>query len=137
MMTVDIYGSLVYLPDETPESLIDGWNLPQREQKWKRKELPSIFDLTEFDKDGNAILTQQQRTYAATEVERCKKGYWFFNNGNPTYITGKNYFYLQWWKLEDDIYPEYRDADRRYFLFLNHWENVLWCLGIGLSLIHI
>ena len=131
MMTVDIYGSLVYLPDETPESLIDGWNLPQREQKWKRKELPSIFDLTEFDKDGNAILTQQQRTYAATEVERCKKGYWFFNNGNPTYITGKNYFYLQWWKLEDDIYPEYRDADRRYFLFLNHWENVLWCLGIG------
>ena len=29
------------------------------------------------------------------------------------------------------MFPDYRDADRRYFLFLNHWENVLWCLGIG------
>jgi hypothetical protein len=52
------------------------------------------------------------------------------SNGVLTYITGKHYFYLQWWKLEDDIYPDYRDADRRYFLFLNYWESVLWCLGI-------
>jgi hypothetical protein len=52
------------------------------------------------------------------------------NRGVPTYITGKNYFYLQWWKLEDDIYPDYRDLDRRYFLYLNHFENVPWCLGI-------
>lgn len=131
MLSVDIYGSLVYLPDEIPETLIDGWDLPREKQMWKRKELPSFFDFVETDKDGNAILTPQQRAYAAIEVERCKKGYWFFNNGHPTFITGKNYFYLQWWKLEDDIYPDYRDADRRYYLFLNHWENVLWCLGIG------
>ena len=131
MLSVDIYGSLVYLPDEIPETLIDGWDLPREQQMWKRKELPSFFEFVETDKDGNAILTPQQRAYAAVEVERCKKGYWFFSNGHPTFITGKNYFYLQWWKLEDDIYPDYRDADRRYYLFLNHWENVLWCLGIG------
>ena len=131
MLSIDIYGSLVYTPDTVSEELIDGFLLPKKEQKWKRKELPSFFEFVETDKEGNAILTPQQRAYAAVEVERCKKGYWFYNNGTPTYITGKNYFYLQWWKLEDDIYPDYRDADKRYYLFLNHWENVLWCLGIG------
>lgn len=131
MLSIDIYGSLVYTPDTIQEELIDGFLLPKKEQKWKRKELPSFFEFVETDKEGNAILTPQQRAYAAVEVERCKKGYWFYNNGQPTFITGKNYFYLQWWKLEDDIYPDYRDADRRYYLFLNHWENVLWCLGIG------
>lgn len=131
MLSVDIYGSLVYHPD-VPEALhIENFGLPKSEQMWRRKELPSYFDNVEVDKDGNAILTPQQRAYAAIEVERCKKGYYLYINGVPTYITGKNYFYLQWWKLEDDIYPDYRDADRRYFLFLNHWENVLWCIGVG------
>lgn len=130
-MQVDIYGSLVYWPDAPEHHLIDGWDLPKSEQMWKRKELPSFFDNVEVTKEGVAMLTYEQKAYAAKEVEKCKKGYWFFNNGVPTYITGKCYFYLQWWKLEDDIYPDYRDADRRYFLFLNHWENVLWCLGIG------
>lgn len=131
MLAVDIYGSLIYLPDTIPETLIEGYGLPKSEQFWKRKELPSFFDEVDYDKDGNAILNYEQQAYATIEVERCKKGYWFFNNGIPTYITGKNYFYLQWWKLEDDIYPDYRDADRRYFLYLNHWELVLWCIGIG------
>jgi hypothetical protein len=131
MLYVDIYGTLCYHHDAPPETLIDGFGLPKEQQLWVRKELPDFFDSIEYDKDGNALLTERQKAYAKTEVERCKKGYWFYNNGVPTYLTGKNYFYLQWWKLEDDIYPDYRDADRRYFLFLNHWENVLWCIGIG------
>jgi hypothetical protein len=100
------------------------------EQYWRRNELPDFFDDVEYDKDGNAILNETQKQYAKAEVEKCKKGFWFFNNGVPTFLTGKNYFYLQWWKLEDDIYPDYRDADRRYFLFLNHWEKILWNIGI-------
>lgn len=131
MLYVDIYGTLCYHLDAPPETLIDGFGLPKEQQMWVRKELPDFFDNIEYDKDGNALLTERQKAYAKIEVERCKKGYWFYSNGLPTYITGKNYFYLQWWKLEDDIYPDYRDADRRYFLFLNHWENVLWCIGIG------
>ncbi len=131
MLSVDIYGSLIHTPDPPPETTIEGFGLPREEQFWRRKELPDYFDDVDLDKDGNAILNHQQQAYATIEVARCKKGYWFFNNGIPTYITGKNYFYLQWWKLEDDIFPDYRDADRRYFLFLNFWECVLWCIGIG------
>lgn len=129
MLAVDIYGTLVHIHD-APE-LIDYWDYPKEEQYWRRTELPEYFDEIQYDKDGNSILTAEQKAFAAKEVEKCKKGYWFYNNGVATYITGKNYFYLNWWKLEDDIYPDYRDADRRYFLFLNHWENVLWCIGIA------
>jgi hypothetical protein len=130
MLYVDVYGSLTYTPDNPLETLIAGWGKDSHEQIWRRRELPSSFNRIEYDEDGNALLTAEQEQFAREEVIKCREGYWFFNNGAPTYITGKNYFYLNWWKLEDDIYPEYRDTDRRYYLFLNHWENVLWCLGI-------
>lgn len=131
MLAVDIYGTLCHVPNDCLETLVDGWGLPKEDQYWRRKELPSFFDDIRYDTDGNALLTKEQKNYASIEVERCKKGFYFYNNGILTYITGKNYFYLTYWKLEDDIHPEYRDADRRYFIFLNHWENVLWALGVA------
>jgi hypothetical protein len=129
MLYVDIYGTMCYIPDAPLETLIEGYGKPANEQFWIRKVFPDFFDYVETDKDGNALLNEQQQRYAALEVERCKNGYWFYNNGVHTFITGKHYFYLQWWKLEDDIFPDYRDADRRYFLFLNHYENIQWCIG--------
>lgn len=129
-LAVDIYGSLITLPDND-KSYVETWGTDNPKlQKWRRKELPDYFDEVKKDEDGNALLNVQQSEYAKEEVRRCKEGFYFMSNGVLTYITGKHYFYLQWWKLEDDIYPDYRDADRRYFLFLNYWECVLWCLGI-------
>jgi len=129
-LAVDIYGSLITLPDND-KSYVETWGTDNPKlQKWRRKELPDYFDEVKKDEDGNALLNVQQSEYAKEEVRRCKEGFYFMSNGMLTYITGKHYFYLQWWKLEDDIYPDYRDADRRYFLFLNYWECVLWCLGI-------
>lgn len=127
---IEIYGSNIKLPEQPPIEKIDGFDLPKSEQKWRRKELPSFFNKVEYDKEQNLILTKDQEEYAIREVQRCKRGYWFFNNGVPTYITGKNYFYLQWWKLEDDIYADYRDTDRRYFLFLDYWEKRESCIGV-------
>lgn len=129
-LAVDIYGSLIHIKD--CDGYIETWGTDNpKEQYWRRKELPDIFDEVNKDDDGNAILNPAQKEYAKEEVRRCIEGFYFYNNGVLTYITGKHYFYLQWWKLEDDIHPDYRDADRRYFIFLNYWENILWCLGIG------
>ena len=127
--TIEIFGTKVTLPNK-PE-VIEDWGYPDnpKEQYWRRLPLPSYFEEVEYDKDGNALLNSMQREYAVEQVRRCKEGFWFKSNGKSIYITGKNYFYLQFWKLEDDIFPDYRDLDRRYFLFLNHWENVSWCLG--------
>ena len=129
---LNIYGTDVVIPQPQEGDYVENWGFPDNpsEQYWRRKGLPSFFDEVEYDKDGNALLDKVQSDYAREEVRRCKEGFWFLNNGVETYITGKNYFYLNFWKLEDDIYPDYRDLDRRYFLFLNHWEKTPWCLGI-------
>ena len=104
MSFVEIYNTRIELP-EVPEQ-IESWGTEDiLEQYWRRRELPSFFELVEYDRDGNALLNYEQQKYAAEEVKRCKEGFCFMNRGVPTYITGKNYFYLQWWKLEDDIYP--------------------------------
>lgn len=130
-IVINIFGTPVPMPEITPETIIEDWGESDPyEQFWRRRELPSFFHLVEYDKEGNALLDNAQSEYAHKEVDRCRNGFWFYNNGIPTYLTGKHYFYLQWWKLEDDVYPDFRDTDRRYFLFLNHWENVSWCLGI-------
>jgi len=129
-LSVDIYGTLVNVPEN--EDYVEDWGFPDSPsmQYWRRKELPDFFDGVKKDEDGNALLNTEQSAYAKEEVRRCRDGFIFLNNGVKTYITGKNYFYLQWWKLEDDIYPDYRDADRRYYLFLDYWEKILWCLGV-------
>lgn len=125
-----IYGVNVKLPQKPPEEEILNYNLPKEEQMWVREELPSYFERVEYNKAGDLILTEKQESYATQELIRCKRGVWIYINGNPYYITRKYYFYLQWWTLEDGTRPEYRDCDRRYFLFLEHWENILWCLGV-------
>lgn len=131
MLAVNVYGSLIELPKIKDADYAMNWGTRDPSQQyWKRQELPEFFEIVEYDKEGNLVLTEEQEAYASEEVRRCREGFHFYNNGILTYITGKNYFYLQWWKLEDDIFPNYRDTDRRYFLFLDYWEHISWCLGI-------
>lgn len=128
---VEIYGTKCEIPELKGDTFIETWGTDDPdEQYWRKIGLPDYFNMVEYDKQGNAILNQEQRAYALEEVRRCKEGFWFMNCGLPTYVTGKHYFYLMWWRLEDDLAPEYRNTDRKYFIFLNHWENVSWCLGV-------
>lgn len=126
----EVYHVKIDIPEAN--GYIEDWGYPNnpKEQYWRRKDLPNFFELVEYDKEGNALLDARQSEYAREEVRRCKYGFHFMSNGKIIYITGKNYFYLQWWKLEDDIYADFRMSDRKYFLFLDHWEKVTWCLGI-------
>ena len=125
-----IYGHKIKLPPCPPDEEVINYGLPEEDQMWVREELPSYFEKVEYNKAGDLILTEAQEDYATRELLRCKNGVWIFIKGKPYYITKKYYFYLQWWTLEDGSRPEYRDCDRRYFIYLEHWENVLWCLGI-------
>lgn len=131
-LSVNVYGTLIQSRDIGVDKKVEDWGYPDdpKMQYWRRRELPDFYEDVAYDEDKNVLLNKEQREYAAIEVDRCLNGFWFYNNGQATYITGKNYFYLQWWFLEDGIYPDYRDADRRYFLFLDYWERILWCIGI-------
>jgi len=56
-------------------------------------------------------------------------GYWFYNNGTPTYITGLHYMYINWWKFQGN-FMDYRETDRKFFYIWNYCENDPNCLGL-------
>ena len=56
---------------------------------------------------------------STNEFKRREQGYWFYNNnGILTYITGTHYMYLQWSKIDVGA-PDFREANRLFFIF---WE---------------
>lgn len=127
---VEIYGSKVKLPDRPINEAAINYGKPRKEQKWERGELPAIFDRVEYDKEGKLKLNSEQEAYAEIELERCRTGVWIWIGERMRYLTGRYYFYLKYYVLEDGNAPEFREADRLYFLFWEHWFLVLWCLGI-------
>jgi len=126
---VEIYGSKIRLPDEPSTNEILNYGAERKNQKFVRAELPSFFEIVEYNKDGDLLLTDEQEKYAAQEVKRCKKGVWAMIGGRLRYITGKYYFFLQYYILEDGTVPEFREADRIYYLFHEYWFGIDWCLG--------
>ena len=111
---IEVNGLVIALP-------LAPKDLPKGKNKWVREELPkplsrvqSIFQWNDMHKAFKA----QWVDYIESEFDRREEGYWFLNNGVPTYITGAHYMYLQWTSI-DVGYPDYREANRIFFIF---WE---------------
>jgi len=93
----------------------------QKEQYWEKQEYPkelarikSRFDWDEYPND----FKEKWYDYIDEEFKYRSDGYWFYNDGMPTYITGTHYMYLQWSKIDVGA-PDYREANRLFFIF---WE---------------
>tara|TARA_R100000700_G_scaffold1829_3_gene4171 strand:+ start:884 stop:3130 length:2247 start_codon:yes stop_codon:yes gene_type:complete len=118
----DIYninGLLIGLP-YTPKICYKRNDKPHN-QYWVRFSYPKILDriksIFQWNEMSN-VFKQQWINYIEKEFDRREKGMWFMNNGIPTYITGTHYMYLQWTKI-DVGYPDYREANRIFYIF---WE---------------
>ena len=90
-------------------------------QYWERRELPkeltkiqSIFQWNDMPREFKSRWVD----LIESEFDFREEGYWFMNNGSPTYVTGSHYMYLQWASI-DVGYPEYREANRYLHIF---WE---------------
>ncbi len=110
---IDINGLVIALP-LAPKKLSEG-------NKWVREPLPkalskisSIFQWNDMHK----LFKAEWVDYIEEEFDRREQGYWFYNDGTPTYITGAHYMYLQWTSI-DVGYPDFREANRIFFIF---WE---------------
>ena len=67
-------------------------------------------------------------SFIEQEFERRRNGVWFYNNGVPTYITGRHYMFLQWSKI-DIGYPSYLAFQREIFLHMAACEADSRCIG--------
>ena len=96
-------------------------NITKGENKWFKREYPkelnrikTIFDWQNYPEE----FKDQWEPYIDEEFKRRDEGHWFYNKNKPTYITGTHYMYLQWSKIDVGA-PEFREANRLFFIF---WE---------------
>jgi hypothetical protein len=100
--------------------------VPKEVKKWPNKR----WNVEECPKDLSNIKSifdwrgvpdsfkEKYIDYIEQEFKRRDEGFWFYNKDKPTYITGSHYMYLQWSKI-DVGKPDYREANRLFFIF---WE---------------
>ena len=100
--------------------------------RWERQTIPTpfkkiktIFEWEEYPLD----FKETWYDYIDAEFERRDKGFWFINNNKPTYITGTHYMYLQWSKI-DVGKPDFREANRLFFLFWEACKADIRCYGM-------
>lgn len=93
-------------------------------QFWERPEPPQDYKL----KRKKEVIAQQSdpeyvnyelQMYREQEWDRRLNGFWFYNKGQPTYITGLHYFYMTHWKI-DIGYPSFRITDLEWFYFVEY-----------------
>ena len=116
---INIQGLIIGLPKQ-PRKIHSRSN-KKSEQYWERIDIPkplskiqSIFQWNEMPGEFKNSWVD----YIENEFDNRELGYWFMNNGVPTYISGAHYMYLQWTSI-DVGYPDYREANRIFYLF---WE---------------
>jgi len=116
---IDINGLKIALP-KPPKDIYKRDN-KKEEQYWHStpipKELNRIKSIFQWH-DTPDIFKDKWVDYIESEFDKREQGYWFMNNGVPTYMTGTHYMYLQWTKI-DVGNPDFREANRIFYLF---WE---------------
>lgn len=110
----------ITLPSPPAMKDIANYSLPQNKQKFIRTELP---------KDFKSWTKEDRKIFIAREWDRRLNGYWFYNNGNIEYITGLNYFYINWWRINTG-YPMFIDCDRDFFYVWDMCEKDPKCDGL-------
>ena len=81
------------------------------------KELEKIKSVFEWNQMPE-YFKEKYYDYIDEEFKRRDEGFSFINKGNPTYITGSHYMYLQWSKIDVGA-ADFRESNRLFFIF---WE---------------
>ena len=114
----EIQGLKVALPLEEKSYKRSG---KKDEQYWESHDYPkelskikTVFDWNNYP----SIFKDKWYDYIDEEFKRRDEGFWFYNKGIPSYITGSHYMYLQWTKI-DVGQPDFRESNRIFYIF---WE---------------
>jgi hypothetical protein len=76
----------------------------------KRREDPTYFD-------------SELQEYREREWDRTTNGFWFYNRGKATFITGQHYFMLSHWTIEGNP-PDFKETDKEWHYFFEYcWDD--------------
>ncbi len=89
--------------------------------KWSRLKYPKNLDKIKSVFEWNQkpeYFKELWYDYIDKEFSKREQGFWFYNKGVATYITGTHYMYLQWSKIDVGA-ADFRESNRLFFIF---WE---------------
>lgn len=123
----NLFPIRVELPKPPEYHLIDGFGLPARAQKFEYQVYPErlknlerrcntitkIWEVLDVERDDY----KEEIAWIQKQWDRRFNGYWCFINGKPTFIDGWHYTYVNFWKFKNKKLPQYRSANRKFFLF--------------------
>jgi hypothetical protein len=127
---VELGGVLIGLPEE-PSSGTCGEELETNMQVWQRLPMPpELSRIRSMDEwaESPKEFRERFRPYIEEEFRRRRDGFWFYNAGKPTYITGRHYMLLQWTKM-DVGHPSYLSFQRDIFIHMAACEADPRCIG--------
>jgi len=116
----DIEFEIPKCPDPTKAR---NYGLPIEEQYWRRDGFPEDWEFLSADDKWDFI---------AEDHRRKEEGFFFWNEGELTYITGDHFFHLEWWNggIDDnDGYFGFRIADMEDFYFWEYCKQDPNCYG--------
>ena len=96
-------------------------SLKKEQQYWEAqiipKQLLNIKSIFQWH-NAPANFKNQWVDYIEKQFDYREQGFWFLNNGKPTYITGSHWMYIQHTKIDVGL-PDFREANRIFYI---HWE---------------
>ncbi len=107
----EIYSRSHEKEEQYWESPVKGFNYREKRKIEKRKQ-----------ESNPLFIDSELEAFREQEWKRRLSGFWFMNNGVPTYITGAHYMYLVWWRI-DIGHPQFRMSDRAIFLEWSYCEG--------------
>ena len=114
---IELSGLYIQLPAVPSDDEILFAGLPTDQQYWRRTEMPkelsSVRSMDEWAESPREFRNKHT-PFIQREFKRRREGVWFYNQGVPTYITGRHYMMLQWSKI-DIGYPSFLDFQRKLF----------------------
>jgi len=136
----DLVPIKIEMPKCPPLKEIDGYGLPPEDQMFFYQQMPEkLIRIKQIIRQKNTKLSTKKITnemihrelyenqvfyrdeilWIKLQLKRHYEGWWFFCNGKPTYMTGANYTFLNFWPIGNNKHPrklaDYRDRDRRWF----------------------
>ena len=131
-----VQGLRIGLPKPESTDVIDGSNLSSDEQYFRhtvKPDMKRLKSMVDFRKLSDAAQAKWAE-FIEREWTRREEGYWFMSQGEPVYMTGSNYFFLNYHFIDteanDSGRADFRHSNRIFFYFLEACRVDPRCYGM-------
>lgn len=117
-----IAGINIGFPQKPEHKEIINYTKTAVNQKWEREKIPiGLNEETQFN--------AEHADYIERQFKNRNQGIWIYLNGAAVYMTGTYWFFLSWYKEEDD-YPKLRIIQSELMIFWEACKADFRCYGI-------